>query len=218
MSDTGAASPPEAPPAPRPRGRCCLKLALGSLLLCGSLGLYALWAAQAALAAQPLPFEPFAWRPFERTVLRGKLELEELPGRFTGDAADVELSERELNGLLFGEANHTASQKARVLLQGDQLELQVSAPTERSRGESGEPAEFVNFTARLRVSVSPAAASAEVLEGRVGSYELGPLTRPLVARWLTQGLLELRDKNPQLARLKAFWVEEGRARLVYTPR
>lgn len=219
MSDTGAAAAPD-PAAPdragTDRGRarrrgCCFRLAIGLLLVLLALGAYVGWAASVALQPAPLDFEPFAWRPLERALLHGKLELQELPGRLMGSSSDVVLDARQLNGLLFGEAAHTAAQKARVLLTDDQLQLEVSAPTDR-------PGRYVNLVVALRVALTPGEARVEVVEGRLGGYELGPLTRPLLARTLTERLTALRAQSPELERLKAFWVEDGQAHLVYTPR
>lgn len=211
MSDTGAASPPEPTSPARRRRGCCLRLAAALLLVLLALGAYVGWAASVALQPAPLAFEPFAWRPLERALLHGKLELQELPGRLLGSSADVALDQRQLNGLLFGEAGHTPAQKARVLLTDDRLQLEVSAPTDR-------PDRYVNLVVSLRVALTPGQAQVEVLEGRLGGYELGPLTRPLLARTLTDRLAELRAQSPELARLQAFWVADGQAHLVYSPR
>lgn len=208
MSDTaGASGSPE--PVARKKG-CCLRLAVLSLLLLLLVAGYLGWAVRAALQPAPLPFEPFRFELLEETALRAKLELNELPGRLLGGPTEVELDQRQLNGLLFGQAAHTAEDKARVQIEGRLLRVEVSKPA------PDRPGQWVNVVATLEVSVGPDLVRVEVVEGRVGDYELGPLTKPWFSKQLTQGLSNLREKDAALSRLKAFWVEGDRARLVYT--
>ncbi|MCO5169536.1 MAG: hypothetical protein M9894_24615 [Planctomycetes bacterium] len=208
MSDTGkpAEAPRPAPSAAVARGGRCGKLVLGALVagavFCGYIG----WALHASQADAPLPFEPVAYRPLEEALLTAKFEVLELGGRVLGRATDVELSPREVNLLLFGHAGHTATEKARVLLEGDLLEVEASRP----RGAGS-----LNLTATLRPSLGPTTTTVEVLEARVGDYPADPLTRGLLRRWLEARLQEVRARDPRLGRVKALWVEKGKVRLVY---
>lgn len=204
---SGTASPAEAAAAPRRAGRCG-RLVLGALLVaagvCGWVG----WALHASQADAPLPFEPVAFRPLEESLLTAKFEFLELGGRLLGRSTDVELSPREANLLLFGKAGHTASEKARVLLEGDLVKVEASRP----RGQGS-----LNLQATLRPTLTPTATTVEVIEARVGDYAADPLTRHLLRGWLEARLQEARARDPRLGRVKALWVEKGAVRLIYDP-
>jgi len=182
--------------APKGRGCCCkLVVAVGLAVL--AVGGYGVWAVNAVQADAPLPFEPFEFRPLERPALQAAIELKSLPQRLlTGGAARVELSERQLNGLLFGDAGQTDDQKARVLI--DQGRLRVEA----SQAIEGKPGQYANVVATIRLDFGPEAAVVHVDQARVGSYELGPVTKPLLESRLNAALAEQRETDPDLRRIK----------------
>lgn len=198
MSDTGS---------PR-RSSCAGKLVKLALLVAVALGGYAAYAYKKAQATTPLPFEPFRYRLAERSVISAKWELRELAGDITGGANEVKLDERELNALLFGEANQTNESKARVLIQGDALRVEATAPREGGG--------CWNVLATIKPTLGPDTTTVEVRDAQVGDYAVDPVTRWFVARRFEQLLREARAKDPQrLGRVKALWVEDGVVRLVY---
>ena len=167
-----------------------------------------------AFQPAPLEFEPFRFKALEQPALLAKFEvLGSLKSLLTGaDSSEVALSERQFNGLLFGEAGHTADDKARFLVEGDTLRFESS----RKRPDT-DPASYVNIQARIRIDVTPDATQVEVLEGSVGALPVqGPLAQ-WVGRRIAERIQAQREQNPRLKRLKALWVKENEVYLVYTP-
>ncbi len=143
-----------------------------------------------------------------------KFELNELPARLLGGPTEVKLNERELNALLFGDLRHEeGGEKARVLIEGDALRFHVSKPIE----DAPEP-KYYNVTALLRVSAGPESAHLTLVEGQVGDYTLGPVTRPMVEKQLRQALSEKYRRDARLNRIRAMSVESGQVILTYEPK
>lgn len=203
MSDTAAAEKNK-------RRGCCGRLVVAALLLGALFAGYVGYALSASKADAPLPFEPIRYRPLEKPLLTAKFEFLELPGRLLGASTDLELNQREVNLLLFGDAGHTTDSKAQVVLDGDLLKVEASRPKDGGG--------FLNLVATVRPSLAPTgAATIEILDAKVGGYSVDPLTRNLLQSWLEKEFTAARGRDPRLARVKAMWVEKGRVRLVYDP-
>lgn len=168
-------------------------------------------ALHASNAEAPLPFEPIIYRPLERPLLTAKFEFLELPGRLLGASTDLDLTQREINLLLFGDAGHTKDSKAQLILDGDLLKIEASRPKDGGG--------YLNLLATVRPSIAPTgAATIEIVEAKVGDYSIDPVTRGLLQSWLEKEFVTARARDARLTRVKAMWVEKGRVRLVYDPK
>lgn len=201
MSDTGG-------------GKCAKRLlaliALVAVVVAG--GGY--WAYTKALQPEPLDFPPFKFKALEQPALLAKFEVfGGLKSLLTGDeTTEVTLTERQFNGLLFGEAGHTADDKARFLVDEDTLRFASS----RKRQNVDSPS-YVNIVARVRLDITPDATRVEVLEGQVGDLPVNGPLKTWVGDRIAERFQAQRAQNPRLKRLKALWVTEGEVHLVYTP-
>jgi hypothetical protein len=192
----------------RSRSSCAGKLVKLVLAAAVALAGYAAFAYSKAQATAPLQFPPFKYELGEKTMISAKWEFRELAGDLTGGASEVKLGERELNALLFGEAGQTNENKARVLIQGDALRVEASAPKEG--GGSW------NVVATLKPTLGPDTSTVELRDAQVGDYAVDPVSRWLLARRFEDKLREARANDPRrLGRVKALWVEGGQVRLVY---
>ncbi len=220
MSDTGSplngpTLPADRPVGPGSRGpkiaaRCCLVL-LSALVACVGYLVYA----QAAIRAQtPMEFAPFKYRPLEKSFLTAKFDLNELPSKLlSGGPVEITLNEREVNALLFGEAKHTQEgEKARVLIEGNALRLEFSRPI-HDRPET----EFYNVSALFRCSVGPEVITLQLLEGQIGDYSLGPISRPIVEELIRKALNERYQRDSKFNRVRAMTIRDGNVRLTYEP-
>lgn len=204
MSDTGSAE------KTNKRRGCCGKLVVTALLLGALFAGYVGYALHASHADAPLPFEPIAYRPLEKPLVSAKFEFMELPGRLLGASTDLDLNEREVNLLLFGDAGQTKDSKARVVLAGDLMRVEASRPKDGGG--------YLNLVATVRPSIAPTgAATIEVVDARVGAYTVDPVTRGLLKAWLEKEFVSVRARDQRLTSVKALWVEKGRVRLVYDP-
>lgn len=196
--------------APRPKSRCCCRLAALGLVLLALAGLWVLQALRQMRATAPLDFPPTERNELAEAVLTGKFKLLELPGRWLGKDADVTLNERELNLLLFSRAGHSEQEKARVELQGDELWWLYS----KARPDGT----YLNLRLRIYLHLTKGAPPVLLLrEGHVGDYELGKLTRPLLEAMLQEGTRQAVARDERLARSVGFEVAEDRVRIRYPP-
>jgi hypothetical protein len=140
-------------------------------------------------------------------MLTLKFEVLEGVGGLLRDSIEVELSERELNLVMFGKAGHTQDTKARLLVQNDQLRFEGSRP----RNGGG----FLNLEATLKPSFGPSTTTVEVIDGKVGGYGLDPVARGLLRGWLEQQITKARAEDPRLGRIKALWVKNGKVTFIY---
>ena len=74
------------------------------------------------------------------------------------------------------------------------------------------------MTALVQVSAGPAAVQLSLIEGRVGDYTLGPVTRPMVETRIRETLNERYKRDARLNRIRAMSVESGQVTLTYDPR
>lgn len=161
-------------------------------------------------ADAPLDFEPFALRPLEKLRLRGKLEVIEAPGRILDREVTVVLEERELNVLLFAEAQQTPQDKVRVKLAGKQVRLEASTPREGGG--------YWNLTTDLEVVMGPQGLVDVTLHGgTLGDVGLSGFLLRTVEGRVEQALREAVTKDPRLGRLRSLWVEDGKMHFVYAP-
>jgi hypothetical protein len=218
VSDT--VSQPASSPSGAPKGKRCLGATLfllGLILLAA--GGYALHVRSAIRSPEPFAFKAFKYRPLERSLLTAKFEFLQLPSRLLGSSEPITLmlDERELNALLFGDARHQdPGPKARVTIEEDRLLFTYSKPT-----DDGEA--YVNVTATLRVTFAPPktpggpTVALSLLEGQIGNYTLGPITRPFVEGSLAKALNEKHNRDSRLGRIQEFSIAAGRARILFTP-
>lgn len=175
---------------------------------------YLFYVQTAVRADAPLEFAPFRYRPLEKSFLTAKFDLNELPSKLlTGGPVEVTLNEREVNAVLFGEAQHTQEgEKARVLIDGDALRLEYSRPI-KDQPET----DFYNVSALFRCSIGPEVITLQLLEGKIGDYSLGPISRPIVEDMVRKALNERYQRDSKLNRIRAMTVREGMVRLTYEP-
>lgn len=213
MSDT--VSQPTSSKSKRFCGAALLLLGV-SLMACGG---YALYVRSAIRSTGALSFKAFKYRPLERSLLTAKFEFLELPSKLIGSKKPIPLmlDERELNALMFGDASHRdEGPKGRVTIEEDRLLFEFSKPT-----DDGEA--YVNVTATLQIAFAPPKTpdgkhvTLKLLDGQVGSYTLGPVTRPWVQSALTKALNEKHERDSRLGRIVELSFENGRARVVYQP-
>lgn len=203
LSDTGSAEKNK-------RRGCCGKVVVAALLLGALFAGYVGYALHASHADAPLAFEPIGYRPLEKPLVTAKFEFLELPGRLLGAATDLDLNQREVNLLLFGDAGHTKDSKAQVILDGDLMKVEASRPKDGGG--------YLNLVATVRPSIAPTgAATIEIVDAKVGGYSVDPLTRRLLQTWLEREFAAARGRDARLTNVKALWVEKGRVRLVYDP-
>ncbi len=203
-----------ASPAPEPRRRGCALVGALVLLTAVGGGLWVAHAVERMRTPDPLPFQPVAYRPLERSLLTAKLELQQLPSKlFTGGSAELVLSERELNLLVFGdrEPDPTGkSKKGRIVLEpGGLLRIEASQPAHGGG--------WVNMVARVRLTLGPGSEQLDLVDATVGEYTLGPVTRPVLQRLLRRSLEKARQDDPRLARLVGFAVDGDVVRLQVLP-
>jgi len=198
-------------PEQRPRRKsCCCRLACLGLVILALLGLAVGNVLRQMRASEPLDFEPTERNEVAEALLTGKFKLLELPGRWLGEDAEVSLNERELNLLLFSRANHSAEEKARVEIQGDDLWWLYS----KARPDGT----YLNLRLRVYLHLPKGAPPVLLLrEGHVGDYELGALTRPILERLLQEGARQAVARDERLARSVGFEVADDRVRIRYPP-
>lgn len=207
MSDAEA---PAAPAAPRSRwkGRCCLVLVV-------ALALGAAFVARTHHQLQspaPLAFEPFRWRPLEESLLTAQFEGHSLKQSLLGGPAEVSLTERELNALVFGRGiDQTPDRKARLLIRAGHLRLESSTPRQGGEG-------YWNIALDFSLVIGPQGlADLQVHGGEVGQYGLDPVSRWLLVRTVRQALTETLASDDRLRRIRALSVEGDRVRLTWDP-
>lgn len=199
---------PEAPP--RPQRRCCCRLAGLALALLALAGLAAANVLRQMRASAPLDFPVTERNEVAEALLTGKFKLLELPGRWLGEDAEVSLSERELNLLLFSRAGHSEREKARVEVAGDELWWLYS----KARPDGS----YLNLRLRIYLHLTKGGQPVLLLrEGHVGDYELGRLTRPLLEAMLQEGTRQAVARDERLARSVGVEVAEGRVQIRYPP-
>ena len=124
--------------------------------------------------------------------------------------AEVSLSERELNLLLFSRAGHSEREKARVEVAGDELWWLYS----KARPDGS----YLNLRLRIYLHLTKGGQPVLLLrEGHVGDYELGRLTRPLLEGMLQEGTRQAVARDERLARSVGVEVGEGRVQIRYPP-
>lgn len=198
-------------PEQKPRRKsCCCRLAFLGLVILALLALAVGNVLRQVRATEPLDFPVTERDELSEALLTGKFKLLELPGRWLGKDAEVSLNERELNLLLFSRAGHSAEEKARVEIQGDDLWWLYS----KARPDGT----YLNLRLRIYLHLTKGAPPVLLLrEGHVGDYELGALTRPLLERMLQEGTRQAVARDQRLARSVGFEVAEGRVKIRYPP-
>lgn len=208
MSDTARAEP-QAPPRSRWKGRCCLVL----LVVLVAVAAFAVRTHHRLQAPAPLAFEPFRWRPLEESLLTAQFEGRALgQSLLGGGSAEVSLTERELNALVFGRGiDQTPDRKARLLIRGGHLRLESSTPRQGGEG-------YWNIALDFTLAIGPQGlADLQVHGGEVGEYGLDPVSRWLLVRTVRQALTETLASDDRLRRIRALSVEGDRVRLTWDP-
>jgi len=191
------------------KGRCCLVLLVVLVLVAG----FAARVHQRIQAPAPLAFEPFRWRPLEESLLTAQFE-----GRawgqslLGGGSAEVSLTERELNALVFGRGlDQTPDRKARLLIRAGHLRLESSTPREGGEG-------YWNIGLDFTLVIGPQGlADLQVHGGEIGEYGLDPVSRWLLVRTVRRALTETLASDDRLRRIRALSVEGDRVRLTWDP-
>jgi hypothetical protein len=212
VSDTG--SPPSTSPG---RGRCCAKVLLACGLACG-LAVFHVVRVVRATEPQPLPFEPFRYRPLERSLLAGKFDILEGAGRFLGNSAEVDLDERELNAMLFGDKPQAEGGKARVLIQGDHLVIESSQRQAEADGAAPGEARYHNVRAEVDLALGPGGLlKLDLVDGQIADHHLDPVLRALTQWALRKAVGDAVAQDPRLSRVKSAMIRGGRVNIVYDP-
>lgn len=211
MSDTGERAARGSAAGRAGCGGCLLKGLLAAVVLVALLSGWAIHVRSQVRQDRPFDFPAFRFGPLERSLLTAKFEVLELPSLLTGGPTEVVLSQRELNGLLFGDANHQdAGPKARVLVEDGRLRVESST--------SPQEGVWLNVSALVTVTLGPGIGKIELVEGKVGAYQIGSLVRGMVQAALDKGLADALQRDQRLARVQAFTVEGDHVRLVYKAR
>ena len=160
----------------------------------------------------PLAFEPFRWRPLEESLLTAQFEGHSLKQSLVGGPAEVSLTERELNALVFGRGiDQTPDRKARLLIRAGHLRLESSTPRQGGEG-------YWNIALDFSLVIGPQGlADLQVHGGEVGQYGLDPVSRWLLVRTVRQALTETLASDDRLRRIRALSVEGDRVRLTWDP-
>ncbi|MBL4848629.1 MAG: hypothetical protein JKY65_24165 [Planctomycetes bacterium] len=191
---------------------CCLFLLLLLLSAVGTVG-YVSVSFKSMRQDTPLPFAAIKRSPLEEGMLAAKFKLNEIPSGVLGGDTTVSLGERELNTLLFAQAEHTDDgKKARILLEKDSMWLEVVEPLEDGEG-------YLNV--RLHVSLVLRQGSPPRLKlhgGTIGGFELGALSRPFLEGVVEAALVEATKQESRITGAIGFEVKDSRVLLTYPPK
>lgn len=189
---------------------CCLFFLLLILAVAGTVG-YAYTSFKSMRQDEPLAFEPVKRSELEEGLLSAKFKVNELPSRLLGGDTVIRLGERELNTLLFAQAEHSeGGQKARILLEEKSMWVEAVKPLD----DGG----YLNLRVHVSLILTKGAQpQLRLLGGTVGEFELGPMTRPMAEDILQKALLEASRREPKIKNAVGFEVKNHEVYLTYPP-